>query len=332
VTSQSSRVRPADTDPDRPPADAPRSRVARAWPAAQAGRARGSRLWLLLALPGTTWLVALFAVPFYAIAAVAFGYPDPVFGSPVPEWDPRYWDFTLFSEVVRRSVSGDLQPVFVRTVVYVGLALALCIVIGYPVAYYLARHAGHRRGLLLVLILAPWWINYITRMLAWLSLLQDDGYVNDVLTALHVVPNPVRWLSGNPYTVILALVYGYIPFFIVPLYATLDRIDGRLLDASRDLGVGGLRTFLHVTLPLSRSGLMTASVITALPMFGDYYTNTLVSGSPTTTMVGNQIEFYLLGGSRKEIGASLVLLLSLLLMVLMAYYLVSSQRASRESM
>ena len=115
----------------------------------------------------------------------------------------------------------------------------------------------------------------------------------------------------------------------VPLYATLDRIDGRLLDASRDLGVGGVRTFLHVTLPLSRPGLLTACVVTALPMFGDYYTNTLVSVSPRTTMVGNQIELYLLGGSRQDMGASLVLIMSAMLMVLMAYYLISSQRADR---
>jgi ABC-type spermidine/putrescine transport system permease subunit I len=294
-------------------------------------REPGRGLWTALALPGTFWLLALFAVPFYAIAAVAFGYTDPVFGSPVPEWDPRYWDFGVFTEVVGRSLTGDLRPVFVRTVVFVVLALALCVLIGYPIAYYLARHAGQRRGLLLTLILAPWWINYITRMMAWLSLLQDDGYVNDILTALRLVPDPVRWLSGNPYTVIIALVYGYLPFFIVPLYATLDRIDGRLLDASRDLGVGAVRTFLHVTLPLSRAGLMTAIVVTALPMFGDYYTNSMVSGSPTTTMVGNEIEFYLFGGSRKEIGASLVLILSTMLLVLMAYYLISSQRAEREA-
>ncbi len=98
---------------------------------------------------------------------------------------------------------------------------------------------------------------------------------------------------------IIALAYGYMPFMIVPLYATLDRIDERQLEASRDLGSGGIGTFLRVTLPLSRQGLFTAIVITALPMFGDYYTNTLVSGSPTTTMVGNAIEFYLLGRRRR---------------------------------
>jgi len=293
------------------------------------GRDRAARVWPLLALPGTLWLLALFTVPFYAIAAVAFGYTDPTLGAPVPEWDPRYWDFGAFTEVVRRSVAGDLRPVFVRTAWFVLVALTLCTLIGYPIAYYLARHAGRRRALLLALILAPWWINFITRMFAWLSLLQDDGYVNDVLTALRIVPDPVRWLSGNPYTVVIALVYGYLPFFIVPLYATLDRIDERLLDASRDLGVGAVRTFLHVTLPLSRPGLTTAMVVTALPMFGDYYTNTLVSGSPSTTMVANEIEFYLLAGSRKETGASLVLLLSGLLLLMMAYYLISTHRAER---
>ena len=294
----------------------------------RAARRGGHPLWAWLALPGTAWLLAFLVVPFYGIAAITFGYRDPLFGSAVPEWNPAYWDTTTFGEAVRSIFTGDLRSVFVRTLVFVTLALVVCILIGYPIAYYLARHAGRYRGLLLGLILAPWWINYLTRMLAWLSLLQDDGYVNDVLRFVNL-PG-VQWLSGRPYTVILALVYGYVPFFIVPLYATLDRIDGRLLDASRDLGVGGARTFLHVTLPLSRPGLVTACVVTALPMFGDYYTNSLVSGSPTTTMVGNQIELYLLGGSRKEAGASLVLLLSAMLMVLMTYYLVSSHRADQE--
>jgi spermidine/putrescine transport system permease protein len=219
----------------------------------------------------------------------------------------------------------------VRTFIYVGAALAICIAIGYPVAYYVARHAGRRRGLLLALILAPWWINYLTRMLAWINLLQPDGYVNRALRTVHLTSSPIDWLSGNPYTVVVAMAYGYLPFFIVPLFATLDRIDERLLEASRDLGIGAAGTFWHVTLPLSRQGLLTASAITLLPMFGDYYTNTLVSGSPTTTMVGNQIEFYLLQSQEKALGASLVLILTVLLMVLMAYYLMSTQRASREA-
>lgn len=289
---------------------------------------RGTGLWSGLALPGTAWLLLFFVVPFYAIAAVAFGVTDPLFGAPIPVWNPLQWQPDNLLEVLQRAVGGDLQPVFVRTFVYVAAALSACVLIGYPVAYYVARLAGRRRGLLLALILAPWWINYLTRMLAWINLLEPDGYVNKVLSAVRI--GPVDWLSGNPYTVVIALAYGYLPFFIVPLFATLDRIDGRLMEASRDLGIGAVGTFWHVTLPLSRQGLLTASAITVLPMFGDYYTNTLVSGSPTTTMVGNQIEFYLLQSQQKGIGAALVLVLSVLLMALMAYYLVSTQRASRE--
>ena len=180
---------------------------------------------------------------------------------------------------------------------------------------------------MLALILAPWWINYITRMLAWVNLLQDDGYVNQVLGILQV--SPVSWLDGSSVTVVIALAYGYLPFFILPLFASLDRIDQRLLEASRDLGVGSARTFLHVTLPLSKLGLITALVITALPLAGDYYTNQIVSGSPRTAMIGNQIELFLLQGPSKNFGAALVLLLSMVLLFFMAYYLVLTQRASR---
>ena len=231
--------------------------------------------------------------------------------------------------MVQDSISGAYRDVWIRTATYSFWALLICVVIGYPVAYYTARLAGKRRGLILALILAPWWINYITRMLAWVNLLQDDGYVNKFIGIFGVAP--VSWLSGNSFTVVMALAYGYIPYFIIPLFASLDRIDPRLLEASRDLGVGGIRTFLHVTLPLSKMGLITALVITALPMAGDYYTNTIVSGSPSTNMVGNQIELFLLEGPLKNFGAALVLLLSLVLMFFMAYYLILTQRASRDS-
>ena len=287
------------------------------------------RLWPALALPGTFWLIALFLVPIYAVMAVAFSASINIFGEPVPAWNPLDWRYATFFDVVQASVTGPYQEVWIRTGVYCVVALVICVVVGFPVAYYTARLAGKRRGLILALILAPWWINYITRMLAWINLLQDDGYVNRTLGIFGIAP--VDWLSGNSYTVVLALAYGYLPFFIIPLFASLDRIDQRLLEASRDLGSGSVRTFLRVTLPLSKMGLITAVVITALPMAGDYYTNTLVSGSPKTSMVGNQIELFLLQGPLKNYGASLVLLLSLVLMFFIAYYLILTQRASRDT-
>jgi spermidine/putrescine transport system permease protein len=285
-------------------------------------------LWPALAAPGVVWLIALFVVPFYGIMAVAFGRLDPIFGNAVPVWNPLEWDFTSFGNVLERVLTAELGRVFLRTFLYVVAALAICFLIGYPVAYYVARLSGRRRGLLLALLLAPFWINYLMRMLAWVNLLQTDGYVNDATAALGF--GRVAWLDGRPVTVILGLAYGYVPFLVLPLFAALDRIDPRLLEASRDLGMGPAATFLRVTLPLSRQGMLAAAVITALPMTGDFYTTDLLSGSPRTNMIGNQIEFYLFEGSEKSSGAALVLILSVALLIAMAYYLRSIDRSTRE--
>lgn len=286
-------------------------------------------LWPSLAIPGTAWLLALFVVPFYGIMAVAFSSQLDILGQPIPAWNPLEWDFTVMRSVIEGSISGVYRPAWEHTFIYTAIAMSLCLLIGYPVAYYVARLARGNRGLLLALILAPWWINYLTRMLSWVGILGDEGYANDIVGFFGFAK--VDWLGGQWYVVVLALVYGYLPFFIIPLYAYLDRIDQRLIEASRDLGANSFRTFFRVTLPLSRIGVITALVITALPMFGDYYTNTLVSNSPTTVMVGNSIEESIQTGFSRSQGASLVLLLSAVLLVFMAYYLILTVRSSREA-
>jgi ABC-type spermidine/putrescine transport system permease subunit I len=289
------------------------------------------RVWAGFALPGTAWLVLLFLVPAYAILAVAFGSIDPILRTAQPAWNPAEWQFATMRDVVERVFTGDLAHVFVRTGLFALAALIGCFVIGYPVAYYVARHAGRSRGLLLVLLVLPFWISYLMRMLAWVNLLQTDGLVNRVLEVVHLGSGDRNWLDGDWPTVVMGLIYGYIPFFILPLYAALERLDVRLLEASRDLGGSSFWTFIRVTLPLSVPGLLAASVIVVLPMCGDYYTNTyLTGGSPRTEMVGNQIEFYLRGSSQPQTGASLVIVLMVFLMVAMAYYLVTIARSQRE--
>ena len=298
---------------------------AQEWRAAQPPRG----LWPALAFPGVAWLVAFFLVPFYAVVALTAGGTD-AFAEPIPEWNPFEWNTSAIGNGIRAILpGGDHWNPMERTLRYVALALALCYLIGYPVAYFVARHSGRRKSLLLLLLLAPFWISYLMRMLAWLNLLQEDGYVNDIVDPLPLF-GPTAWLDGRWQTVVLGLVYGYLPFFILPLFAALDRVDGRLIEASRDLGIGPIRTFLHVTLPLSRQGLLAAGAITALPMFGDYYTQDLLSQSPRTSMIGNQIYTYLKSGASKQIGASLVLSLSLFLALLMAYYLWSTNTAAKE--
>jgi len=288
-------------------------------------------LWQAFALPGVVWLLLLFLVPFYAVIGVAFGGVDPIFLIPVPAWNPLDWNADSVVQTLRGFLpGGDYWAVFLRTTLYVAIALALCLLIGYPVAYYISRHAKRTKSVLLALLVLPFWVSYLMRMLAWVNLFAPSGYVNEFLAWSHILPNPPDWLNGNPVSVILALVYGYIPYLILPLLAALDRIDKSLLEAARDLGASPFRAFLHVTLPLSMTGVLGASVIIALPMFGDYYTPNIISGSPTTSMLGNQIDLFFHGGPQPAIGASLTLILSLFLAVLMTYYMHSVARATRE--
>jgi ABC-type spermidine/putrescine transport system permease subunit I len=284
--------------------------------------------WALFAAPGLLWLVLLFLVPLYAVLSLAMGGLDPIFLEAVPEWNPLQWDPSVFGEVV---TDPELRAVMVRTFGYVGAAGVISLVVGYPVAYYISRHGGRMKTLLLVLLIAPFWISYLMRMLAWVNLLGDDGYVNRILMLLGILGEPKSWLAGEPLTVVLGLVYGYVPFLILPLFAALDRIDKNLLEAARDLGASPFSAFVRVTLPLSKQGILAGTVIILLPMFGDYYTPDLMSGAPRTTMFGNLIYFYLTGGSGRNQGAAMVLVLSAIVSVLMFYYLISVARATKQA-
>jgi ABC-type spermidine/putrescine transport system permease subunit I len=301
----------------------------------------GQRAWYYpaLAAPGIIWLLLLFIMPFYAIAAVAFGTRDLIFAQPIPAWNPLEWQFATFSDTAGELfASGGLQAQFFRTLGYVAIAVAVCLLVGYPVAYYVARYGGRLKVLLLTLMIAPFWMSYLMRMLAWVNLLavkpDDPGLFNRLLMVTPFFNDPISWSTGSVshMTVILGLVYGYIPFFILPLYAALDRIDKAQLEASRDLGASPARTFWRVTLPLSKQGILAGSVIITLPMFGDYYTPNLMTASPKNSMIGNAIEFALQGGQGQQgKGASLTLLLSAFIGALMIYYLVSVARAAREA-
>jgi len=289
---------------------------------------KSPRLWTGLALPGTTWLITLFAIPFYAVACVAFGTIDPIFRDAAPQWNPLLWNLDQAQNILVSLTSGPLRGVFIRTVVFVISAMVLSFTIGFPIAYFLARHAGKRKLLLLSLIIVPFWVNYLMRMLAWVNLLSPSGLFSRFMSMFGINYN---WLDGSPTTVILGLVYGYIPFLILPLYATLERLDWRLIEAARDLGASSSEAFRLVTVPMSKAGLAAAGVLIALPMFGDYYTNDLLSRSPSTEMLGNQIDFYLNNSTQPQNGALLVLVMSLFLAIFMSLYLRSTNRFAKET-
>ena len=292
-------------------------------------RQKKNAFWIALAAPGIIWLVLLFIVPFYAVLAIAMGKLDQLFESPVAVWNPFAWSSENVIDVSRDLVGSAAfaGPIVVRTVVYVAIASLLCLLIGYPAAYFVARFSGRRKGLFLILLVAPFWISYMMRMLAWVDLLQVNGYVNKALGWVGI--SPVNWLGGKPLTVILGLVYGYIPYLILVLYAGLDRIDAALIEAGRDLGLGRIRTFVRITLPMSRQPILTGLLITVLPMLGDYYTNQLLSGAASTSMIGNLIQGQLGTPGLEGQGAVLSLLLLLVLLVPMIYYVIATNRSSQ---
>jgi ABC-type spermidine/putrescine transport system permease subunit I len=315
---------------------APQERLSRPGGQQRGGarRDRQSRaFWVLLAAPGILWLAVLFIVPFYAVLAIGEGKLNRVLESPVAVYNPLHWSSANLSNVWQDlfGAGSFAGPIVLRTIIYVVAASLICLVIGYPTAYFVSRFAGRRKGLFLVLLIAPFWISYMMRMLAWIDLLQTNGYVNKVLTSLHIVGQPVNWLGGNSITVILGLVYGYIPYLILVLYTGLDRIDPSLIEAGRDLGLGRMRTFLRITLPLSRQPILTGMLITVLPMVGDYFTNQLLSGAPNTSMIGNLIQGQLGTPGLQGQGAILSLLVLIVLLAPMIYYVVATNRASREA-
>ncbi len=294
---------------------------------------RGRLAWAALAAPGAAWLLLLFVVPFYVMLTVAAGQID-LFGNVVPVWDPLHWSAANFT-AIWRDVSGPssyIGPPAIRTLAYTAMAAALSLLIAYPVAYFVTRCAGRRKTLFLVLLVAPFWVSYMMRMLAWIDLLGQNGFINRSFAFFHLPGGGVNWLGGQAATVIAGLVYGYIPYLILVLYAGLDRIDPSLLEAARDLGCSRTKTFLRVTLPLSKPTIIAGTFITVLPMLGDYYTNQLLSAAPGTTMIGNVIEGQLGQPGEQGQGAALALLLLVVLLVPMIWYAVSTARASRENL
>jgi len=290
------------------------------------GRALGP----LLALPGMTWLLLFFVAPLYVVLAVVFGGVDPVFRTVIPVWNPLLWSSDQPIYVLTHIVGDDgiFGPALLRTAVYVLTASVLCLVIAFPIAYYVARLSGRWKGPLLALLIAPFWISYMMRMLAWVNLLSNDGLVNRIISFGGVLPGDTEWLSGRSVVVILGLVYGYVPYMIIPLYAGLDRLPYDLVECARDLGASSFSAFRRVTWPMSRPIVVASVLLTCLPMLGDYFTSDLLSGNPSTSMVGNLINNTVLTPGQTGQAGAFVLLVLIVSLLPMLYYVRSVSRSN----
>jgi ABC-type spermidine/putrescine transport system permease subunit I len=289
--------------------------------------------WPTFAAPATIYLLVFFVFPFYVVVAVTFGTVDPILRQPVPAWNPTTWGSGILTFTMSNLTHTDglYYDAFIHTIVFVALATFGCLLIGYPFAYFLARHTGRWRGVFLALFFAPFWISYMLRMLAWISLLQDDGWVDRALVSLGVLHQPYPFLAGKAWVLIVGLIYGYVPYMVLPLFATLDRIPGSLLEAGRDLGASPAQTFFRVTLPQSRQAILAGVVLAGLPMFGDYFTQQLLAPVPSTRMLGNAVVDSLTIPIFVSRGAALIIVMLVLLIGPIIYYLRSTGRAAVEA-
>ena len=190
-------------------------------------------------LPGALWLLLLFVVPLGFLLAISFGTTDDL-GQAIYGWNPENYS---------RVFDPVFIPVLVRSVGFALATVVLCLLIGYPVAYYIAIFGGRWKNVLLALVVLPFFVNYLVRTYAWIAMLGDDGLVNGLLDS------DLRFLN-TPYAVIGGLVYGFLAFMILPVYAALDRMDPALIEAGKDLYGGPWQTFRHVTLPHTVQGVL----------------------------------------------------------------------------
>lgn len=274
-----------------------------------------NRLWRLLLAPGGAWLVALFVAPFALVIAISVGTTDflnrPEFG-----WHPENY---------LQVLDPLFLPVLVRSAVYAVATTVLCLLLGYPVAYMIAKYGGRFKNLLIVLIILPWFADYLVRIYAWFVILGDEGVVNGLLHALGVPGTPPIIFINTPQAVIGGLVYDYLPFMILPIYAALDRMDPALIEAGKDLYGTPLQTFLHVTWPATIQGVVAGAVLVGLPSVGDFATAQILGGA-NTFMIGNVIQDQFTGAGFWTVGAAMTIMLMALLSLLMIFYLRSASR------
>jgi spermidine/putrescine transport system permease protein len=268
-------------------------------------RHRGLTPWLLL-LPGLVWLGFFFAVPLGFL-----GYQSLQSGT-FPSFEFT-WEFSNFSEAL-----SDYHEQLLRSFLYSGIATVATLLIAYPLVYWIAFRAGRWRNLFLLLIVAPFFVSYLIRTLAWLNILADQGPVVGLLRGLHVLDSDGRLLATT-LAVVAGITYNFLPFMALPVYVSLEQIDARLIEAASDLYASPTQAFMRVTLPLSAPGIVAGTLLTFIPAAGDFI-NAELLGTPKQQMIGNVIQAKFLESLDYPTAASLSFILMATILVALLVY------------
>jgi spermidine/putrescine transport system permease protein len=256
--------------------------------------------------PGTIWLVLFFVVPLFYMAKLS------LWSGTIGEFEFS-WNWSNYSEALS---AYDTQ--FVRSFFYAGAATLLALVIAYPLAYAIAFKAGRWRNLMLFAVVAPFFTTYLIRTIAWETILSDESPVTEFLHTIGLAPS--GHILATSWAVIAGLTYNFLPFMILPIYASLERIDARLIEAAKDLYSSAAQSFWRVTLPLSAPGIVAGTLLTFIPAAGDYV-NAQFLGGAGNRMIGNVIQSLYLSQSDYPSAAALSFVLMALIMVAVIVYI-----------
>jgi spermidine/putrescine transport system permease protein len=284
----------------------------------QPPRRRRSAAGYLLLLPGMLWLVVFFVIPTIQLMATSLYDPD---GS-LETGYAMTWSFSNYLHAL-----SSFQAPFLRSLLYAGIATFLALLMAYPLAYAIAFKAGRWKNLMLVMVIAPFFTSFLVRTLAWKSILSDNGAIVNVLQWLHIL-GPDGRLLATSVAVVTGLTYNFLPFMVLPLYASLEKIDLRLVEAGKDLYADGFTSFRKITLPLSMPGLVAGTLLTFIPAAGDYI-NAELLGTPQQYMIGNVIDNLFLVQLDYPAAAACSVVLMLAIVVLVLVYV---RRAGTEEL
>jgi len=280
-------------------------------------RKKGLTGYILLG-PAVVWLALFFLVPFYSLIATSLFNAD---GSDFRGYTMVY-QWSNYADALR-----DYWPQLVRSLIYGGLATLFCLVIGYVLAYAIAFKAGRWKNLMLVLVIAPFFTSFLVRTLSWKLILADDGFVVNSLQAVHLLGSDGKLLA-TPIAVVAGLTYNFLPFMVLPLFASIDKIDHRLIEAASDLYANPVKAFFRVTWPLSLPGVVSGTLLTFIPAAGDYI-NAQLLGSPNQRMVGSVIQSLFTDANDYPAAAALSMILMVLIVGMVLVYI---RRAGTEEL
>jgi spermidine/putrescine transport system permease protein len=276
-------------------------------------RRPGWRAWALL-LPMVAWLWLFVVVPTAILFVYSFCERDEVGGV--------IFQFTLNN--YQRVLDPVYLAIFVRSVGYAGLTTIICVVVGYPVAYYMARASEEKRNRLLLLVMVPFWTSFLIRTYAWITILKQEGLLNGLLQSLHWTAAPLSLLY-TPTAVVIGLVYAYLPFMILPIYGSAEKLDNSLIEAAYDLGAGPLRAFSTVIVPLTMPGIAAGTLLVFVPAIGMFAITDLMGGAKVP-MIGNVIQNQFLQARDWPFGAALGVVFMLMFAVT---YIILQRRGAR---